>query len=81
MAVMFGRVFTQPDDMNDIESSFTDVSADTSPWAYDYILKMTQYGILHGYPDGKFYPKKVMSRGQMAALIDRASGYIANGLL
>ena len=41
---------------------------------YGYLLAMVNKGYLKGFPDGKFNPNRLMSRVQMAALIDKVLG-------
>ncbi|MCM3718519.1 S-layer homology domain-containing protein [Fictibacillus phosphorivorans] len=50
-------------------SSFKDVS--TSYWAVGSINAVKEAGIIAGYPDGTFKPNKVMTREEIAALIDK----------
>jgi hypothetical protein len=48
--------------------------ADVPPthWAYRYIEDIAGGQIAQGYPDGKYYPEKVVNRGQMAVFAARA---------
>jgi hypothetical protein len=56
---------------------FTDQS-DISSWAAQDISYLVQKGLLQGYEDGSFKPKKELSRAEAAALIYRLMNYIAN---
>lgn len=47
--------------------SFSDISE--SYWARGFIMELAQRGILTGFPDGKFYPDKPVTRGEFAALL------------
>ena len=59
-----------PDDIDDNPFQFRDRNL-ISDEDYGYLLAMFNQGYLKGYPDGKFNPNALMSRVQMAALIDR----------
>ncbi|WP_337617452.1 ESPR-type extended signal peptide-containing protein [Acidaminococcus timonensis] len=41
-------------------------------WAYDYVTKLAQAGLLEGYPDGEFKGNRMMTRYEFAALVYRA---------
>lgn len=43
--------------------------------ASGYIEELVKLGIISGYPDGTFGPNKVLNRGEMAVLINRAFNY------
>lgn len=49
---------------------FSDVKE--SRWSYNSIKKIAQLGILKGYEDGTFKPKKDISREEMAVILKRA---------
>ncbi len=40
-------------------------------WAEKNIIKLNEYGLLSGYPDGTFKPSGKMKRGQIAAIINK----------
>ena len=50
--------------------SFNDI--DASNWSYDAVTQIAKYGIIKGYEDGSFKPKKDISREEMAAILMRA---------
>ena len=52
--------------------SFVDVSPDY--WANDYIGEMVSRGVLDGYPNGKFYPDKSVTRAEFAKIMTVAAG-------
>ncbi|MEO4052987.1 glycosyl hydrolase family 18 protein [Solibacillus sp. CAU 1738] len=56
---------------NTVESPFYDVPK--AFWAYEDILKLSSKGIIRGKEDGGFYPFDNVTRGQMAAMVNRAS--------
>ncbi|HOJ10139.1 MAG TPA: glycosyl hydrolase family 18 protein [Clostridiales bacterium] len=56
--------------------TYKDVNTETCAWSYDSIIRMTQIGILTGAPDGRFLPKNIARRAEMAALLCRISGKI-----
>lgn len=58
---------TVPDTGNDL---FPDVPA--NHWAYEYVTKLKQAGILTGYPDGNFDGDRMMTRYEFAAIVYRA---------
>ena len=49
---------------------FPDVPA--NHWAYEYVTKLKQDGILTGYPDGNFDGDRMMTRYEFAAIVYRA---------
>ncbi len=67
-AIMIGRAL----DLNGEQSitDFPDVPA--SSVASGYIQSAYELGIIEGFPDGKFKPDQVVSRGQLAILLSRA---------
>lgn len=73
MAVMLGKALVQLQDAGNPAAAFEDVDRNSLSWAYDYIVSMTQHGIIQGYPDGLFHPRASITRAQMAALMDSAS--------
>ena len=58
---------TVSDTGNDL---FPDVPA--NHWAYEYVSKLKQAGLLTGYPDGNFDGDRMMTRYEFAAVIYRA---------
>ena len=48
---------------------FSDVSEDR--WSYGEITALAQAGILNGYEDNTFRPEQTLTRGEMAALLER----------
>jgi spore germination protein YaaH len=59
---------------------FSDVTPETSPWAYESINRMAAAGLVSGFPDGLFRPGDIMSRGQIAVLMTRIYPYIEAGI-
>lgn len=57
---------------------FPDVPA--NHWAYEYVTRLKQAGILNGYPDGNFAGDRMMTRYEFAAIVYRAimAGAAAN---
>ncbi|HEY8530653.1 MAG TPA: S-layer homology domain-containing protein [Limnochorda sp.] len=57
-----------------------EASADEAPdyrdmkghWARDAVAKLTQAGIIEGYPDGTFKPHETITRAEMTAMVQRA---------
>lgn len=56
------------------QNPFKDI--DSSHWSYPYIVSMAKENIFQGYEDQTFRPKEKVSRGQMAALLDRIKDII-----
>lgn len=52
------------------ETEFSDV-ADTD-WYYEFVTAGAQKGIITGYPDGSFKPDVIVSREEMAVMLQRA---------
>lgn len=57
-------------------TSFKDIS--TSDPCYDAVVKLTEEGIIMGYPDGTFRPDKPITRAELIALINRTFHYSAS---
>jgi len=72
MAVMLDRILIVGTEGTGI---FSDVTRLSSPWSYESINRIAAAGILQGYPDKSFRPCENMTRGQIAALMERASPY------
>lgn len=58
------------------KTSFTDVSA--SHWAYSSIATAAGYGWVNGYSDGSFVPAGKITRGEVAAIVNRMLGRVAD---
>lgn len=54
-------------------TGFSDVGA--GYFASGFITEMVKKGVVSGYPDGTFKPNKVLTRGEMALLINRAFNF------
>ncbi len=78
MAVLLDRVLNMD---SQAAAVFFDVTQSTSPWSYEAINRIAAAGILQGYPDGGFYPKESINRGQMAVLMDRTTPHLSNGAI
>ncbi len=78
MAAILSRVIKnkQAVTIDNTVSPFSDVS--TSNWAYKNIVTLNQLNIFSGYNDGLFHPKDIVTRAQMAALMDRIANDIDN---
>lgn len=53
-----------------IKISFNDISE--LNWSYNAVMKIAQYGVIKGYEDGSFKPKKEISREEIAVILMRA---------
>ena len=60
---VYGNVFAM--EFNDIPHGF---------WAYKQIDKLTDEGIISGYPDGNFLPSKLVTRAEYAAMVIKTIG-------
>jgi hypothetical protein len=45
-------------------------------WSYNEIEALTHAGVVTGYSGGVFAPQKLVTRGEMAALLDRIQDFI-----
>ena len=59
----------------DSSVQFKDAS-DIASWAKESVEKCVSYGLIQGYPDGKFLPKRNASRAEVAVMIYRLALYI-----
>lgn len=57
------------------EPTFSDVPA--SHWAFTFIEELVERKAINGYPDGKFYPDKTVSREEFAKIMVVAAGLTA----
>lgn len=73
MAVLLTRLL-KLSPSNGINNLFRDV--DPSGWSSPYISTVAENGIFKGYEDSTFRPKTMISREQMAALLDRIKNMI-----
>ncbi len=74
MAVILDRILSKSHKIRARGVNYKDV--DNSRWSYESISKMTSEGIFIGFEDNTFRPTENITRGQMAALMDRISFYI-----
>lgn len=58
------------DTSNVTERAFWDVNSDA--WYYDEVTTLANYGIITGYPNGKFKPNEKLTRAQMATILNAA---------
>ncbi|KOS68718.1 hypothetical protein AEA09_09305 [Lysinibacillus contaminans] len=71
LSAILSRVLDYPLN-NTSKSPFYDIQK--GHWAYSDILKLSSHGIIKGKEDGGFYPNDFVSRAQVAAMVNRASG-------
>ena len=45
------------------------IDLDSTHWAYEPIVEMSEKGILNGYPDGTFLPSKSITRAEFAKIL------------
>lgn len=73
MAALLNRILKFNDSVI-ADNPFSDLS--TSHWAYSDILQLNNNKIFMGYNDGGFHPNDVITRGQMAVLMNRIANDI-----
>ncbi len=56
--------------------AYTDI--DSAHWAYSSVNKLTEQGILSGYPDGKFNPNDKMTIAEFLAVLIKIMAYKAD---
>lgn len=61
-----------------IDLSFTDKN-DIQDWMLGYVKEATDVGILKGYPDGSFGPKKTATRAEAVVMISRVLNEMEKG--
>lgn len=76
IAVMLDRILTQLKPADSTHNPYKDINSEDFPWSYNSIIKLTNYRIFTGRPDGSFHPLNKTTRAEMAALMDRAATYI-----
>ena len=73
IAVEYGREINPEEKV--YKQSFTDVAPDH--WAFNFIEELVERGAINGYPDGKFYPNKTVTREEFAKIMVVAAGLTA----
>ncbi len=68
MATVFARILGLENKAITIDNKFSDIG---KHWAKDNILRVAEYGMIKGYPDGKFDPEGKMKRGEIASIINK----------
>lgn len=58
------------------DQSFSDIPPEH--WAFTYIEELAKQGAINGYPDGKFYPDKTVTREEFAKIMVVAAGLTAS---
>ncbi len=71
MATVFARILGIEENALRGTASFSDLDGH---WAKDNILRVAEYGLLNGYPDGSFRPEGKMTRAEIAAIINKYWG-------
>lgn len=67
----FAAIMARMNDLEPIEgNTFGDLGGF---WGAGYVEALAQNGMVHGYGDGHYGPYDTITRGQMAAIMDRAS--------
>ncbi len=55
------------------EVCFSDVTPDK--WFYDDVVRLEKFGIIDGFPDGKFHPDEAVSNAEFIKILLEASGF------
>ncbi len=71
-AVILARILMLPEEVGE-NTVFSD-SRTMANWSRGYIAAAAHYGLLSGYPDGRFGPTDSLTRGQAAILLVNALG-------
>ncbi len=75
-------IFTKLLELEYVEAQGPSPFSDTAGhWAEDYIIKIADYGLLAGYPDGTFRPEGKMKRAEIASIINKyweVKGFVPN---
>jgi hypothetical protein len=59
--------------------SFSDTSS-IQDWAKGYVNEAVKAGVVAGYPDGSFGPKRTATRAEAVVMVSRALAYMEQGL-
>ena len=75
VAVLLARIVNLSSLENDsTDITFSDIAKDR--WSYEEISALANANILRGYENGIFAPARVLSREEMAALLERIEDYL-----
>ncbi len=66
-------------ELNPNEKTYAQRFSDVPPdhWAYQYVGELVERGAINGYPDGKYYPDKIVTREEFAKIMVVAAGLTA----
>lgn len=73
VAAILDRAFeweNEPVSLSSIDNQFSDIFKDD--WSYEYVVKLSEIGIITGFEDRTFRPEEQTTRAQFTSLIDRA---------
>jgi len=65
VAAMIARILGA--ESSSAEAAFKDVQV--SNWSHPYVAKLEELGLMQGYADGSFKPERVMTRAEMATVL------------
>jgi len=74
--VLLGRCMRLDETPGEV-TRFTD-GRDFSPFSTGYVDAAVAHGLVSGTPDGSFQPKREITRGEMAKMLDNALGTLVN---
>jgi hypothetical protein len=58
---------------------FSDVSTEANSWSYSAIAAVSRQSIFTGFEDGSFRPGEILTRAQMAVILERLDKSSWNG--
>jgi YVTN family beta-propeller protein len=67
MATILARVWGK----NEMQASSSYIDVNASNWAMQSIRTVTAQGLMKGYTDGSFKPNKLITRAEMATIVER----------
>lgn len=73
MAALLARILDFQDVSTDLNLAFDDV--DLNMWSYNSIYAMTYHGLIRGFEDYTFRPRRNITRGEIAVLLNRVDRY------
>lgn len=66
LAAILARLFAN-ETYAAVQNPFADVPA--THWAFQYVTAVFGGKLMDGYPDGKFYPERILTRAEMATIL------------
>ena len=73
LAALIERAFNLPTSIDFETQRFADLPKNR--WSFSAVTLLAQNQIVHGYPDESFKPDRIITRGEMAAILSRVYGF------